>query len=175
MSWKFSFLVPNKNALGDIFNAYPSPTLINLKNPIDIDIKWSIKSLRMEPTNLTFYLDIFYTNDFVSSYQWSLNILVIQPKRIVDRVFHFILPGIVIFISIQMGVLLDTTILIDLVKKPKSVLIGFLCQYGIMPFLAMGIAKVFHYTPLHSLALFVIGCCPGKKKRKNLCEKFRLF
>ncbi|CAF4150701.1 unnamed protein product, partial [Rotaria sordida] len=49
----------------------------------------------------------------------------------------------------------------DLLKNPKPVLIGFLAQYGLMPFLAMGIAKIFHYTPLYSLALFVIGCCPG--------------
>jgi hypothetical protein len=157
--------VPKKNALGHIFNAYPSPTLINLKNPIDIDIIWSIKSLRMEETNLTFYLNIFYTNDSLSSYQWTLNILVTQPKRIVDRVFHIVLPFLVIFISIQMGILLDTKILIDLVKKPKPVLIGFISQYGMMPFLAMAIAKIFHYTPLYGLALFVIGCCPGKKDK----------
>jgi BASS family bile acid:Na+ symporter len=169
--------VPKKNALGHIFNAYPSPTLINLKNPIDIDIIWSIKSLRMEETNLTFYLNIFYTNDSLSSYQWTLNILVTQPKRIVDRVFHIVLPFLVIFISIQMGILLDTKILIDLVKKPKPVLIGFISQYGMMPFLAMAIAKIFHYTPLYGLALFVIGCCPGKKKQvseENLCVFFFL-
>jgi hypothetical protein len=156
--------VPNKNALDHIFNVYPSPTLINIENQLNIDIKWSIKSLLMEETNLTFCLDIFYNNDSISSYNWPLNILVTQPKRIIDKSFQIILPFLIIFISIQMGILLDTKILIELVKKPKAVLIGFISQYGIMPFLAMGIAKIFHYTPLYSLALFVIGCCPGKKE-----------
>ncbi|CAF5052855.1 unnamed protein product, partial [Rotaria sp. Silwood1] len=152
---------PSKNALGHIFNAYPSPTLIHLKDPISIDIIWSITSIMMEITNLTFSLDIFYNDDSISSHTWSLNILVTQPKRIIDRLFYIILPFLVIFISIQMGILLDTKILIDLVKNPKPVIVGFISQYGLMPFLAMAIAKIFHYSPLYSLALFIIGCCPG--------------
>jgi predicted Na+-dependent transporter len=99
--------------------------------------------------------------NILSSHNRSLNILITQPKRVIDKLFHIFLPFLVIFISIQMGILLDTNILMDLVKRPKPVIIGFVSQYGIMPFLAMGIAKVFHYTPLYSLALFVIGCCPG--------------
>ncbi len=122
-----------------------------------------MKSILMEETNLTLCLDIFYNDDSISSYFWSLNVLVTQPKRIIDKVFQIILPFLIIFISIQMGILLDTKILIDLVKKPKAVVIGFIAQYGLMPFLAMAIAKIFHYTPLYSLALFVIGCCPGKR------------
>ncbi|CAF3396934.1 unnamed protein product [Rotaria sp. Silwood1] len=155
------FILPSKNALGHIFNAYPSPTLIHLKDPISIDIIWSITSTMMEITNLTFSLDIFYNDDSISSHTWSLNILVTQPKRIIDRLFYIILPFLVIFISIQMGILLDTKILIDLVKNPKPVIVGFISQYGLMPFLAMAIAKIFHYSPLYSLALFIIGCCPG--------------
>ena len=115
----------------------------------------------MEETTLTFFLDIFHKDNSISSHQRSFNILITRPKRIVDRFFHTFLPFLVIFISIQMGILLDTKILIDLVKKPKPVIIGFISQYGLMPFLAMGIAKLFNYTPLYSLALFVIGCCPG--------------
>jgi predicted Na+-dependent transporter len=119
----------------------------------------------MEETNLTFSLDIFYNDDSISSYFWPLNILVTRPERILDRSFQIILPFLIIFISIQMGILLDTKVLIDLVKKPKPVLVGFLSQYGLMPFLAMAIAKIFRYSPLYSLALFVIGCCPGKIRK----------
>jgi predicted Na+-dependent transporter len=72
-----------------------------------------------------------------------------------------------------MGILLDPKILIELVKKPKAVLVGFISQYGLMPFLAMAIAKIFHYSPLYSLALFVIGCCPGKKT--NVYRIFYLY
>ncbi|CAF1013472.1 unnamed protein product [Rotaria sordida] len=155
------FILPSKNAHDHIFNAYPSPTLIYLKNAATIDIIWSIKSTMMGMTDLTFSLDVFYNDDTISSYTWSLNILVTQPKRLVDRLFYIILPFLIIFISIQMGILLDTKILIELVRKPTPVIVGFISQYGLMPFLAMAIAKIFRYSPLYSLALFVIGCCPG--------------
>ena len=129
----------------------------------------------MEETNVTFCLDIFYSDDSISSYKWPLHILVTQPKRLRDKVFYIVLPVLVIFISVQMGILLDTKILIDLVKKPKPVIIGFISQYGVMPFLAMAIAKIFRYSPLYSLALFVIGCCPGQIQNFILYIKTKLF
>ena len=138
-----------------------------------VNIVWSMRSVLMEETNLTIRLDLFYDDDTSSSYFSTLNVLVTQPKRLIDRIFFIVLPVIVIFISIQMGILLDTKILLDLVKKPKPVLIGFIAQYGMMPFLAMGIAKVFRYSTLHSLALFVIGCCPGRRWPMLLIETVR--
>ncbi|CAF2793679.1 unnamed protein product [Rotaria sp. Silwood2] len=159
------YILSRKNSLGHIFNAYPSPKLIHLnQNSHDdpnINILWSMKGNTMGVTNLIFHLDIFYDDDTSLSRIWSLNVLVIQPKRLIDRLFYIIIPFIVTIISILMGILLDPTIILDIVKKPTPVLVGFVAQYGLMPFLAMAIAKIFHYTPLNSLALFVIGCCSG--------------
>lgn len=121
----------------------------------------------MDETLLNFTLDVFYNDDFKSSHTWSLKMLVTQPRRVIDRLFYIILPFLVIFISVQMGILLDTKVLVDLVKNPTAVIVGFLSQYGLMPFLAMAIAKIFRYSPLYSLSLFVIGCCPGKAKITN--------
>lgn len=140
--------------------------MINLENSLNINITWILKTLRMEETNLKISLTIFADDESTKTYSWPLNILIVQPKRSIDKIFQIILPILVIFISIQMGILLDTKVLIDLVKKPKSVLIGFLSQYGIMPFLAMAIAKIFRYSPLYSLALFLIGCCPGLIRKR---------
>lgn len=116
----------------------------------------------MEETNLTVIFNVLSDNRTLVSYRKSLHIVVIQPKRAIDRAFQIILPILLIFISIQMGILLDTKILIELVKNPKAILIGFLCQYGLMPVLAMAIAKIFRYSPLDGLVLFIIGCCPGE-------------
>ena len=116
----------------------------------------------MDLTTLRFHLNLFYDDDTSSSHLWSLNVLVTQPKRRVDRIFYIIIPFVVVIISILMGVLLDTSVIAEIAKKPTAVLVGFVAQYGLMPFLAMGIAKLFNYTPLNSLALFVIGCCPGQ-------------
>ncbi|CAF0882813.1 unnamed protein product [Adineta steineri] len=60
-----------------------------------------------------------------------------------------------------MGILLDVGVLKELIKRPIQVLIGFVCQYGMMPILAYTISKLFRYDPLYGLGLFVVGCCPG--------------
>ena len=159
-------LVPRKKAFAHVLNAYPSPTLvpINPKSSEDltIDSTWSITGIGMDLTTLTFRFDIFYDDDRVSHpHIRTLNVLVIQPKRRVDTIFYIILPVMVVTISILMGALLDTKKIKEIFYNPKPVIVGFFAQYGLMPFLAMGIAYVFRYTPLNSLALFVIGCCPG--------------
>jgi hypothetical protein len=163
MMFRF-ILVPHNNALGHIFNIYPSPTIMPLTSHQTIEIAWSIRSTMMKDTNLTILLDLFYMNDSSSSTVWSLHILVTKPNRFIDQLFYIILPFLIIFISIQMGILLDTKILIEIIQRPTPIFIGFIAQYGVMPFLAMAIAKIFRYSPLDSLALFVIGCCPGNEQ-----------
>ncbi len=46
-------------------------------------------------------------------------------------------------------------------KKPKGILIGLLCQYGIMPFLAYTLAVVLGLPPALAIGLILIGCMPG--------------
>ncbi|CAF1412207.1 unnamed protein product [Adineta steineri] len=159
------YILPRKKALGHIFNAYFSPTIINLNQSSAYDLEinsiWLINGNTMGLTNLTFRLDVFYDDDTSITHSQILNILISQPKRRIDTIFYIIMPIIVTVISIIMGVLLETEVIKSILKKPTPVLVGFVAQYGLMPFLAIAIAKLFHYTPLYSLALFVIGCCPG--------------
>ena len=88
-------------------------------------------------------------------------LLISQPQRWLDKVFKGSIPFIVIFISIQMGMLLDIDALKEIMRRPVQIVIGFVCQYGFMPLIAFGISKLFHYDPLYGLGLFVVGCCPG--------------
>lgn len=46
-------------------------------------------------------------------------------------------------------------------KKPKGVLIGILCQYGIMPFLGYLLAVFFGLPPALAVGLILMGCMPG--------------
>ncbi len=46
-------------------------------------------------------------------------------------------------------------------KKPKGILIGLLCQYGIMPFLAYTLAVMLGLPPALAIGLILIGCMPG--------------
>lgn len=74
--------------------------------------------------------------------------------------------------SIQMGMLLDIEILKELIRRPIQILIGFICQYGFMPLIAFSISKIFRYQPIHGLALFVVGCCPGASQSNQWAVVF---
>lgn len=46
-------------------------------------------------------------------------------------------------------------------KQPKSVLIGVVGQYTIMPGLAYGLALLFQLPPEVAIGVILVGCCPG--------------
>lgn len=46
-------------------------------------------------------------------------------------------------------------------RKPKGVLVGILCQYGIMPFLAYLMAVLLGLSPALAVGLILMGCMPG--------------
>ncbi len=46
-------------------------------------------------------------------------------------------------------------------RKPKGVLVGMLCQYGIMPFLGYALAVLLDLPPALAVGLILMGCMPG--------------
>ncbi|MFM7705900.1 MAG: bile acid:sodium symporter, partial [Rubrivivax sp.] len=46
-------------------------------------------------------------------------------------------------------------------RKPKGVLVGLLCQYGIMPFLGYALAIALGLPPALAVGLILMGCMPG--------------
>ena len=46
-------------------------------------------------------------------------------------------------------------------KKPKGVIIGIVCQYGVMPFIGYLLAVVLGLPPPLSVGLILMGCMPG--------------
>jgi len=46
-------------------------------------------------------------------------------------------------------------------RKPVGVLIGLLCQYGLMPLLAFLLAKALALPPAYAVGLILMGCMPG--------------
>lgn len=60
-----------------------------------------------------------------------------------------------------MGATLTWTDFSRTLKKPKALIIGFVSQFGIMPALAFGLAKVFQLPDAVALSLILVGCTPG--------------
>ena len=46
-------------------------------------------------------------------------------------------------------------------QSPRSVIIGVILQYTIMPLTAFLIAKLFHLPPEVAIGVILVGCCPG--------------
>ena len=68
------------------------------------------------------------------------------------------LLGIIMF---GMGLTLTLDDFKSIGKQPKSVLIGVVAQYTIMPLLAFGLATVFQLPAEVAVGVILVGCCPG--------------
>lgn len=70
--------------------------------------------------------------------------------------------AIMIFVLMfGMGATLTWTDFARTLKHPKALIIGFFSQFGIMPALAFGLAKVFGLPDAVALSLILVGCTPG--------------
>ncbi|XP_009931772.1 ileal sodium/bile acid cotransporter [Opisthocomus hoazin] len=47
------------------------------------------------------------------------------------------------------------------IKRPWGILVGFLCQFGIMPLTAFLLSLVFDVLPVQAVVVLIMGCCPG--------------
>jgi bile acid transporter len=73
-----------------------------------------------------------------------------------------LLLAVMIFaIMFGMGASLTKADFRAVIQKPRGILIGFLSQFGLMPFVAFGLAIVLELPPAYAIALILIGCLPG--------------
>jgi BASS family bile acid:Na+ symporter len=64
-------------------------------------------------------------------------------------------------IMLGMGASLTPRDFLIAFRKPKGILIGVLCQYGIMPFLGFVLAVTMGFDPGIAVGLILIACMPG--------------
>lgn len=46
-------------------------------------------------------------------------------------------------------------------RKPQGLLVGLICQYGLMPAIAYGLATLLGLPPAYAVGLILMGCMPG--------------
>ena len=64
-------------------------------------------------------------------------------------------------IMLGMGLTLNTSDFLNVLKRPKWVIIGLCLQFVIMPFLGYSLAKIFELPPLFSVGIILVSSCPG--------------
>jgi hypothetical protein len=102
---------------------------LNKTNLLDTHVFYKVKIVPglIGAANITFTRNT--TGQDLGYYELVVN----QPKRIVDRIFDVWIWVFGTLVSSLMGVLIDRESLLKIIRMPKAVAGGFCCQYIFMP------------------------------------------
>ena len=64
-------------------------------------------------------------------------------------------------VMLGMGITLNVADFASVMRMPRSVGLGFISQYSIMPLLGWGVAKLLALPPAFAVGLILVACCPG--------------
>ena len=70
-------------------------------------------------------------------------------------------PYLLGIVMLGMGLTIDSKDFKIIFQAPRSVIIGVVLQYTIMPLSAFLIVKLFHLPPEIAIGVILVGCCPG--------------
>nr|XP_061796100.1 ileal sodium/bile acid cotransporter-like [Nerophis lumbriciformis] len=73
-------------------------------------------------------------------------------------------------IMLAMGCSLNAHKLWGHLRRPWGIAVGFLCQFGIMPFTACALSFAFNVLPVQAIAINILGCCPGGAISNIICR-----
>uniref|UniRef100_A0A8C9RYH9 Ileal sodium/bile acid cotransporter n=1 Tax=Scleropages formosus TaxID=113540 RepID=A0A8C9RYH9_SCLFO len=82
-------------------------------------------------------------------------------NQILKQVLKIVLPILLTLVILSMGCTTDIQKLWEQIKHPWAIILGLLCQFGIMPFTAFALSKAFNVLPLQAITIIIMGCCPG--------------
>ena len=90
-------------------------------------------------------------------------------NEILGLVMSTVLTIMLAMVMFSMGCTVDIMKLWGHIKRPWGIIIGFLCQFGIMPFTAFALALVFDVLPVQAVVIIIMGCCPGGTGSNIIC------
>ncbi|MGI2303474.1 bile acid:sodium symporter family protein [Staphylococcus cohnii] len=70
-------------------------------------------------------------------------------------------PYLLGIVMLGMGLTIDPKDFKIIFQAPRSVIVGVILQYTIMPLSAFLIVKLFHLPPEIAIGVILVGCCPG--------------
>ncbi|KAF5899636.1 ileal sodium/bile acid cotransporter, partial [Clarias magur] len=82
-------------------------------------------------------------------------------NQILSTVLSIVLTVMLAMVMFSMGCTVDVHKLWAHVRRPWGIFIGFLCQFGIMPFTAFAFSLAFQVLPVQAVVILIMGCCPG--------------
>nr|CDS29876.1 RNA exonuclease NEF sp [Hymenolepis microstoma] len=91
----------------------------------------------------------------------GLRMLVLRKGGITDLLFRIGLIFLLILATFFMGCEIEIDIIKSYLRRPIGPLLGFLCQFIVMPAMSIALAKLTPINPAFGFGLFISGCCPG--------------
>lgn len=100
--------------------------------------------------------------DAAASDEQHVDVAVIRSMPKIQIIFTIFVAILVSINNISMGCVISLPTITGVVRKPIAPLIGFACQFLIMPLASYYVGMyAFPDNPNWRLGLFVLGCCPG--------------
>ncbi|KAK2850331.1 hypothetical protein Q7C36_009114 [Tachysurus vachellii] len=78
-----------------------------------------------------------------------------------STVLSSVLTAMLAIVMFSMGCTVEVHKLWAHIRRPWGIFIGFLCQFGIMPFTAFAFSLAFNVQPIQAVVILIMGCCPG--------------
>ena len=85
--------------------------------------------------------------------QYFIEINGFQLKELIIPLLQIIMFG--------MGTTMTYDDFLGVIKMPKAVIVGLVCQFSIMPFLGFAIANTFNFPPEIAAGVILVGCSPS--------------
>jgi len=94
----------------------------------------------------------------------AITLAMYFPEMFV-QVGSFQLKGLIIpllqVIMFGMGTTMSLNDFLGVLKMPRAVFLGLLCQFTIMPFLGLGLANLFNFPAEIAAGILLVGCSPS--------------
>jgi len=109
-------------------------------------------------------------NDFLKSFTYTTWIFAAVTASLFYPEFFtslgdfelkkLIIP-LLMLIMFGMGTAMSFQDFVGVIKMPKGVLVGVICQFTIMPLIGLGLAKSFDFPPEIAAGILLVGCSPS--------------
>ncbi|KAI1899086.1 hypothetical protein AGOR_G00057860 [Albula goreensis] len=82
-------------------------------------------------------------------------------NQILSLVLSVVMTVMLAMVMFAMGCTVEAAKLWGHIRRPWGIFIGFLCQFGIMPFSAFALSLAFNVLPIQAVVILIMGCCQG--------------
>nr|XP_003218768.1 PREDICTED: ileal sodium/bile acid cotransporter [Anolis carolinensis] len=82
-------------------------------------------------------------------------------NRILNVVLSTVLTIMLALVMFSMGCNVELKKFLGHIRRPWGIMVGFLCQFGIMPLTGFVLSYAFNVLPIQAVVVIIMGCCPG--------------